>query len=148
DACEEGGLVMNDTGRSHFLLKNSGLSDKRPDDLKLHVAGDISQHRALQGLMLRLGKQGQIGQHTDWAWHGESGDGADPEGMDESWCKAYNDEQCEWSYDQDYGWTAKQDGEWYFQEYDDIWARYDENGDMTEYYEADQDDHDTYFGGK
>eukprot|EP00959_Pyramimonas_sp_CCMP1952_P343845 7202280-Pyramimonas_sp.AAC.1 len=38
DACEEGGLVMNDTGRSHFLLKNSGLSDKRLDDLKLHVA--------------------------------------------------------------------------------------------------------------
>eukprot|EP00959_Pyramimonas_sp_CCMP1952_P304269 6367841-Pyramimonas_sp.AAC.1 len=94
---------------------------------------------------MRLGKQDQVGQHNEWAWYGEQGDGADPDDMVETWYEAYNDEQYEWGYDQDFGWTATADGEWYFQEYDDIWAKYDDSGEMTEYYEAEQDDNDTYY---
>eukprot|EP00959_Pyramimonas_sp_CCMP1952_P175470 3667039-Pyramimonas_sp.AAC.1 len=42
DACEEGGLQMNMVGKSHFLLKNSDLQDRKIDDIKLHVGGDLS----------------------------------------------------------------------------------------------------------
>eukprot|EP00959_Pyramimonas_sp_CCMP1952_P097371 2035422-Pyramimonas_sp.AAC.1 len=98
---------------------------------------------------MRLGKQGQAGQHHDWAWYAESGE-VDDNTEGDDWHDAYEENKYEWGYDADSGWTAIQDGEWYYQEYEDIWAKYDTDGNMTEYLEPDQDDDyiETYFGGK
>eukprot|EP00959_Pyramimonas_sp_CCMP1952_P311608 6521273-Pyramimonas_sp.AAC.1 len=54
-------------GKSHFLLKNSDLQDRKIDDIKLHVGGDLSQYQAIRGLMMRMGKQDQSQHHQDWA---------------------------------------------------------------------------------
>ena len=63
DAMEEGGLVMNDVGKSHFLLKLCGMGDNKLDDIRLHVGGDLNQYRALVSLMMRTGKHDQTAQH-------------------------------------------------------------------------------------
>eukprot|EP00959_Pyramimonas_sp_CCMP1952_P145852 3053751-Pyramimonas_sp.AAC.1 len=54
-------------GKSHFLLKNSDLQDRKIDNIKLHVGGDLSQYQAIRGLMMRMGKQDQSQHHQDWA---------------------------------------------------------------------------------
>eukprot|EP00959_Pyramimonas_sp_CCMP1952_P240997 5036911-Pyramimonas_sp.AAC.1 len=133
---------MNDTGKSHFLMKNSGLPEKRLDDLRLHIAGDLSQYRVLQGLMMRMGKQDQVGHHHEWAWHADQYD--EDEDYDD-WYDAYYDDASEWGYDETYEWTATSDGEWYCQDYDDTWAQYDDQGNLLECIEADISS-DTYYG--
>eukprot|EP00959_Pyramimonas_sp_CCMP1952_P076839 1605863-Pyramimonas_sp.AAC.1 len=70
-------------------------------------------------LKMRLGKQDQVNSHHEWAWYND-GDEDD----EDDWYEAYYDDMYEWGYDQDYGWTATYDGDWYFQEYEDVWAKY------------------------
>eukprot|EP00959_Pyramimonas_sp_CCMP1952_P004447 93148-Pyramimonas_sp.AAC.1 len=60
------------------------------DDLKLHIAGYLTQYQTLRGLMMRLGKQDQAGQHHDWAWCGESGE-VDDNTEGDDWYDAYEE---------------------------------------------------------
>ena len=121
DAVEEGGLQMNAVGRSHFLLKNSDLAEKKLDDVKLHVGGDLSQYPAIRGLLMRMGKQDQSNSHGDWAFYGGINEDDDDGEYDlmEIWYEAYSTEDYEWGWD-DNGWSATTDGEWYYMADDDI----------------------------
>ena len=56
DAEARAGMVMNDVARSHLLLRGSGLSESKLDDLRLAVLGDMTRYRDLMTLMQRLAR--------------------------------------------------------------------------------------------
>ena len=55
-AKESAGLVINDVGKSHLLLKWAQLSDKRYDDIKLKVDGDFTRFEEIYALLSRMAK--------------------------------------------------------------------------------------------
>ena len=91
---------------------------------------------------MRLGGRDQAGRLRDRARHSEQDD-QDFEGI---WYGRHEDDQREWGRDADFGWTATYGGEWHYQEYDDVWACCDGQGNLMEYYEADYDETEAYFG--
>ncbi|CAE8697760.1 unnamed protein product, partial [Polarella glacialis] len=42
---DEAGLQMNDTGKTYFFLRGSGLGDKIIEDIKLQMRGDMSRYQ-------------------------------------------------------------------------------------------------------
>eukprot|EP00959_Pyramimonas_sp_CCMP1952_P445566 9328689-Pyramimonas_sp.AAC.1 len=112
DACEEDALQMNMVGTSHFLLKNSDLSEKRIDDIKLHVGGDLAQYQAIRGQLMRLGKQDQSQHHQDWALYtDQNGHAYDRTEYHEILYEACDATDYEWGWTEDEGWSATLDGE-------------------------------------
>ena len=53
------GLGMNDVAKSYLLLRSCGLSEKRKDDLLMHVAGDLNKYDEICKLMNRLARSEQ-----------------------------------------------------------------------------------------
>ena len=112
---------MNEVGRSHFLLKNSDLSEKKVGDIKLHFGGALSQYPAIRGLLLRMGKQDQSQHHNDWTLYADPDDQGNDSEFYEIWYEAYEIDDYEWGWTDEEGWSATQDGEWYYMVDDDTW---------------------------
>ncbi|CAE8689120.1 unnamed protein product, partial [Polarella glacialis] len=53
---DEAGLQMNDTGKTYFFLRGSGLGDKIIEDIKLQMRGDMSRYQELRTLVLKLAR--------------------------------------------------------------------------------------------
>ncbi|CAE8674707.1 unnamed protein product, partial [Polarella glacialis] len=53
---EEAGLQMNDTGKTYFFLRGSGLGDKIIEDIKLQMRGDMSRYQEIRTLVLKLAR--------------------------------------------------------------------------------------------
>ena len=79
EASSVAGLELNDVGKTYLFFKWSGLSQRRIDDLKLHVDGDMSRFNELKTLVLRIAKAEQASgtRHSPEYW----GDAP----WDESW---------------------------------------------------------------
>ena len=56
EACATSGLELNAVGRSYLLLRSSGLTERRKDDLLLHVAGDLGRHDEIVRLLSRISR--------------------------------------------------------------------------------------------
>jgi hypothetical protein len=54
EAHDRAGLVMNDVAKFYLFFKNSGLSNKTVDDIKLQVQGDYARFQDARQLALRL----------------------------------------------------------------------------------------------
>ena len=54
DATQTTGLVMNDTGRSYFLLRGAQLSSSQHWDIRLRLNGDLTDYNGLRRLMQRM----------------------------------------------------------------------------------------------
>eukprot|EP00959_Pyramimonas_sp_CCMP1952_P318361 6661837-Pyramimonas_sp.AAC.1 len=88
---------MNAVGKAHFLLENADLSEKRIDDIKLHVGGDLAQYHVIRGLLMRLGKQDQSQHHQDWALYTyQNGNERDITEYHDIWYEAYDVNEYEW----------------------------------------------------
>ncbi|CAE8583524.1 unnamed protein product [Polarella glacialis] len=48
---DEAGLQMNDTGKTYFFLRGSGLGDKIIEDIKLQMRGDMSRYQEIRTLV-------------------------------------------------------------------------------------------------
>ncbi|CAE8654129.1 unnamed protein product, partial [Polarella glacialis] len=53
---DEAGLQMNDTGKTYFFLRGSGLGDKSIEDIKLQMRGDMSKYQEIRTLVLKLAR--------------------------------------------------------------------------------------------
>ncbi|CAE8712259.1 unnamed protein product, partial [Polarella glacialis] len=53
---DEAGLQMNDTGKTYFFLRGSGLGDKVIEDIKLQTRGDMSRYQEIRALVLKLAR--------------------------------------------------------------------------------------------
>ncbi|CAE8720076.1 unnamed protein product, partial [Polarella glacialis] len=53
---DEAGLQMNDTGKTYFFLRGSGLGDKIIEDIKLQMRGDMSRYQEIRTLVLKLAR--------------------------------------------------------------------------------------------
>ncbi|CAE8636274.1 unnamed protein product, partial [Polarella glacialis] len=53
---DEAGLQMNDTGKTYFFLRVSGLGDKIIEDIKLQMRGDMSRCQKIRTLVLKLAR--------------------------------------------------------------------------------------------
>ena len=51
-----GGLELNNIGKSHFLLKHSGLDKSKLDHILLLVNNDFSRYDEIKGLLTRMAK--------------------------------------------------------------------------------------------
>ena len=54
EAHDRAGLVINDVAKFYLFFKNSGLSNKAIDDIKLQVQGDFTRFNDARSLALRL----------------------------------------------------------------------------------------------
>ena len=54
EAHDRAGFVMNDVAKFYLFFKNSGLSNKTVDDIKLQVQGDYARFQDARQLALRL----------------------------------------------------------------------------------------------
>ena len=54
EASDRAGLAVNDVGRFYLFFKNSGLSSKQIDNIKLQVQGDFRRYTEARSLALRL----------------------------------------------------------------------------------------------
>ncbi|CAE8710616.1 unnamed protein product, partial [Polarella glacialis] len=53
---DEAGLQINDTGKTYFFLRGSGLGDKVIEDIKLQMRGDMSRYQEIRTLVLKLAR--------------------------------------------------------------------------------------------
>ena len=53
-------LNLNEVGRTHLLLKRSGLPEKYIDDLKLKIDGDLSKYEEIVAILTRLAKENDV----------------------------------------------------------------------------------------
>ena len=56
EALSLGGLQVNDVGRSHLLLKHSGLEPSKQEHLRLLIGQDLNRYDELKGHMERMAK--------------------------------------------------------------------------------------------
>ena len=54
EAADRAGLQVNDVGRFYLFFKNSGLSNRDIDSIKLQVNGDYTRYQDARALALRL----------------------------------------------------------------------------------------------
>ena len=116
EAQTHSGLVINDVAKSYLLLRSSGLSEKRKDDVLMHVAGDLSRHAEIVRLLHRLARAegssttssvpsmaGQYWQDSGWdqdSWH------------DDWWQSSWQDESDgTWAADSWHGDDGWQEGD-------------------------------------
>ncbi|CAE7280604.1 RE2, partial [Symbiodinium microadriaticum] len=110
DARSKAGLDMNAVAKSYLWLKQSGLSQKHQDDLRLQVHGDLSRFNEIRGLAVRLshrvdkaGNTGDVFYEEDHHSHWEP----DENYWNDSW---WSDDS--WSYVED----PEADTTWYGEE--------------------------------
>ncbi|CAJ1458578.1 unnamed protein product [Effrenium voratum] len=138
EAQTRAGLDMNMVGRSYLWLKQSNMSQKFCDDLKLQVQGDMSRFNDIRTLALRLAHQHAEGHKGDILYGEDSR--AEEHEMDPN-SEDYFDYQAADSmyywYDGDDWWSPDHDYQDYYEDYviEDWW--YDES-DWQEDATADQ----------
>ena len=124
DAKLKAGLDMNPVAKSYLWLKQSGLTQKHQDDLRLQVHGDLSRFNDLRALAIRLS-------HRVADRSGGSGDVFYEE-----------DINCEHSAFEDwYGWSDW-DGDGYWAEawwHEDEWSNHDDGYQDGTWYEDDEE---------
>ena len=73
EANDVSGLEINDIGRTHLLLKYSEMPQKKIDDIKLKVDGDLRRYNDIKAITRRIAKaaQAQHQHHGDQHFGGE-----------------------------------------------------------------------------
>ena len=71
EAASKAGLTINDVGRSHLLLKYSGIDKHRKGDLLLKIDGDWSRYQTLQVYMIRLAKHEDAVKESSGGYYGD-----------------------------------------------------------------------------
>ena len=112
DATQSTGLVMNDTGRSYFLLRGAQLSASQHWDIRLRLNGDLTDYNGLRRLMQRMYMDAELPRNsTIPAMAGQyfqSDADYDPPGQEEfldyygDW-RELTDDGLDWWYEDD-GW--------------------------------------------
>ena len=54
DAMEQGGLLMNDVGKSFFLLRSAQLTERQLFDFRMRIDGDLSRNSDARQLLCRM----------------------------------------------------------------------------------------------
>ena len=123
EAHDRAGLVMNDVAKFYLFFKNSGLSNKTVDDIKLQVQGDYARFQDARQLALRLSPNRSEHDGGD-VFYGEAHEQDYEEEMQSYWYDGWYDdgEDWDWSYYADDG----NEGDWYH-EPEEIY--YDEPGE-------------------
>ena len=121
------GLDLNNVAKSYLWLKQSGLSQRHQDDLRLQVQGDMSRFHDIRALAVRLSHRVDKGQSTGDVFYDEEIDHSSEQGEWHGWPG--------WEHDEDY-WT---DAWWT----EDAWFAEDGSPEGTwyedeEYYEAEE----------
>ena len=119
------GLGMNNVAKSYLLLRSSGLSEKRKDDLLVHVAGGLNRYDDITRLMSRLSRSEQ-----------GSASSSVPAMSGQYW------QEQEWQEDDwNDGWSWQDTGTWHSWD-DDWWSSPDEwtegSWDTSSWQEASQ----------
>ena len=123
DAETRAGLRMNEVARSHLLLRWSGISRDKQDDIRLHVNGDMNRYSDIVQLLHRLSRKSDREQHHHGIHYGDEHKESwseDNEWHDDYWYgddMFYDDDDEE--YWQDYEVTEGYDGtdeDWYWPE--------------------------------
>ena len=105
---------MNDVGRSFFLLRSAGLTERQLFDLRLRVDGDLSRYNDITQLLARMFADGSK-TRTATVPSMASQYFQEPERSFSSW------EPCDWDYD---AWNSDI---WYGHDsWDDSWYGYDD----------------------
>ena len=79
EARSKAGLDMNAVAKSYLWLKQSGLSQKHQDDLRLQVHGDLSRFNEIRGLAVRLSHRVDKAGNTGDVLYDEAESQWDPE---------------------------------------------------------------------
>ena len=70
------GIQMNNIAKTYLFFKWSGISQRRIDDIKLHVGGDLNRYDDIMALILRIAKQEQAsGSHSHEYYQNNDEDG-------------------------------------------------------------------------
>ena len=111
DAEEKAGLGLNNVAKAHLFLKNSGLSDRKVEDIRLKFGGNLDDYEGILSLVTRLAKSEA---HERGTYFGDAG------GWDDEWGEGQYDE----NVDEYYGWYD----DWgTYHEYTDAeWAEWQE----------------------
>eukprot|EP00974_Lingulodinium_polyedra_P029604 2852034-Lingulodinium_polyedra.AAC.1 len=135
EAQQHAGLMMGPVGRSHMLLKYSGLPQRRIDDIKLQIQGDLTRYEELLAILMRIAKSEQQGMHSvkevlyptyheghdEWSWNTDSWY-EEPAWEATDWLDSWyenDDENTEWyALDE---WDDEP-SEYEEQEYDEYWG--------------------------
>ena len=102
EAAEKAGLDINNVAKTHLFLKHSGLPDRRVEDLRLKVNGDLNRFDDIVSLVQRFAKSeahaaaGRREYYTDDGWHDDESWWPDENYYGDDW--SYD----EWSYDEQY----------------------------------------------
>jgi len=132
------GFVLNDVGKCYMLLKYSGLDERRIDDVKLQVHGDLTQYGPVKNILHRLAKAPEREKHdalyTQQTYENE----------DDAWYydDYYGDWECCDGYDDYY------DGEYDYYEEDPEYEEGDESSQCDDYYGKGKNKGGTGKGGK
>ena len=123
EAHDRAGLVMNDVAKFYLFFKNSGLSNKTVDDIKLQVQGDYGRFQDARQLALRLSPNRSEHDGGD-VFYGESLDKSYEDEMQSYWYDGWYDDGDDWDWN--YYAEDGNEGEWYY-EPDEIY--YEDSGD-------------------
>jgi hypothetical protein len=128
EAHDRAGLVMNDVAKFYLFFKNSGLSNKTVDDIKLQVQGDYARFQDARQLALRLSPNRM--DHDGDVFYNENYEQDMDDDAQSYWYDGWHEDEADWSWnyyadDGDYE-------EWYY-EPDEVY--YDESGEW--YYDDD-----------
>lgn len=117
EAADRAGLQVNDVGRFYLFFKNSGLSNRDIDSIKLQVNGDYTRYQDARALALRLSNNRSSQDEMFHGWTGYEDEG--------DWWDSYDD----WT---GYGEEGFGDDWWYYDDY-----MFDEYGNYYGDYDMD-----------
>ena len=117
EAADRAGLQVNDVGRFYLFFKNSGLSNRDIDSIKLQVNGDYTRYQDARALALRLSNNRSSQDEMFHGWTGYEDEG--------DWRDSYDD----WT---GYGEEGLGDDWWYYDDY-----MFDEYGNYYGDYDMD-----------
>eukprot|EP00435_Cladocopium_sp_Y103_P076100 s59_g76.t1 len=119
EASDRAGLQMNEVARFFLFFKNSGLSTKQVDDIKLQVAGDFTRFAEARALALRLSSNKQDNENMDNYYAQDYFQDYDEEDFHGEWMdeESYNPDEYDHAWWADYG-DYYDEGEWVL-DYDD-----------------------------
>ena len=134
-----GGLQFNEVGRTHYLLKYSGMTQEKVDNVLLQVGNNLQRYDEVFSTLTKIAKTqltsqlpgptGYYGEDYDEDWYGEddwydAGYYGDDYDYEEEWYdgeQEYYDAE-DWWYDEEW----QEDGDWQEEEH------YGDDGDAGE----------------
>ena len=146
EASDRAGLAVNDVGRFYLFFKNSGLSHRDIDNIKLQVGGDYTRYQDARALALRLANTKQYNDHEtfggltmqdddpynydDWTGFGDEWYEDDWWNHDDDWYESY--------YEEDYQNYYEDDDPWSWPEEDDGTYEQENKKELREHYMKDK----------